>query len=267
MSKKKRVLVLISGQLRFFSIKNYENLIKNFKDYELDFFIVCWNNQDEENIKLFKKNYNPINLIEINTRNFSLESNNIKYPDTEVNTENTFHMWYSFSEGCKKIKNFHFSKNPDYILRYRSDIFPDLNQTFINKNLKQKQLFIPDRYHWNGINDQFFLFNYSDIDYFTKVINYLEDYQKKNLFFSPELIFQRFLKKIKFRINYIDYNYRIMRKLKKDSKNLKNIKITKIPLSDKIFIKLNKLKFKLRNFNNFFISKTKRNNQQDIIIE
>ena len=72
---KKRILVLISGQLRFFSIKNYENLIKNFKDYELDFFIVCWNNQDEENIKLFKKNYNPINLIEINTRNFSLESN------------------------------------------------------------------------------------------------------------------------------------------------------------------------------------------------
>lgn len=58
-----------------------------------------------------------------------------------------------------------------------------------------------------------------------------------------------------------------MRKLKKDNKNLKNIKITKIPFSDKIFIKLNKLKFKLRNFNNFFISKTKRNNKQDIIIE
>ena len=58
-----------------------------------------------------------------------------------------------------------------------------------------------------------------------------------------------------------------MRKLKKDNKNLKNIKITKIPLSDKINIKLNKLKFKLRNFNNFFINKSKRNNQQDIIIE
>ena len=58
-----------------------------------------------------------------------------------------------------------------------------------------------------------------------------------------------------------------MRKLKKNNKNLKNIKITKIPLSDKIIIKLNKLKFKLRNFNNFFINKSKRNNQQDIIIE
>ena len=58
-----------------------------------------------------------------------------------------------------------------------------------------------------------------------------------------------------------------MRKLKKDNKNSKKIKITKIPLSDKIFIKLNKLKFKLRNFNNFFINKSKRNNQQDIIIE
>jgi hypothetical protein len=152
-------------------------------------------------------------------------------------------------------------------LRYRSDILPDFNQTFINKELKQKQIFIPDTYHWNGINDQFFLFNYSDIDYFTKVIDYLEDYQKKNLFFSPELIFLRFLKKIKFKINYIDYNYRIMRKLKKDNKNSKKIKITKIPLSDKIFIKFNKLKFKLRNFNNFFINKSKRNNQQDIIIE
>jgi hypothetical protein len=95
----------------------------------------------------------------------------------------------------------------------------------------------------------------------------LEDYQKKNLFFSPELIFLRFLKKIKFKINYIDYNYRIMRKLKKNNKNSKKIKITKIPLSDKMFIKLNKLKFKLRNFNNFFINKSKRNNQQDIIIE
>ena len=58
-----------------------------------------------------------------------------------------------------------------------------------------------------------------------------------------------------------------MRKLKKDSKNLKNIKVNKIPISDKIFIKLNKLKFKLRTFNNFFISKTTRNNQQDIIID
>ena len=264
---KKRILVLISGQLRYFSIKNYETLLKNFRDYELDFIIVCWDNHDEEIIKLFKKNYNPINLIEIKTRNFSLESNNVKYPDTEVNTENTFHMWYSFSEGCKKIKNLSFREKPDYILRYRSDILPDFNQTFINKELKQKQIFIPDRYHWNGINDQFFLFNYSDIDYFTKVIDYLEDYQKKNLFFSPELIFLRFLKKIKFKINYIDYNYRIMRKLKKDNKNSKKIKITKMPLSDKIFIKLNKLKFKLRNFNNFFINKSKRNNQQDIIIE
>ena len=264
---KKKIIVLISGQLRFFSIKNYENLLKNFKDHELDFFIVCWDNQDEEIIKLFKKNYNPKNLIGIKSKNFSLETNNVKYPDTEVNTENTFHMWYSFSEGCKEIKNFSFGKNPDYVLRYRSDILPDINQTMINKELKQKQILIPDRYHWNGINDQFFLFNYSDIDQFANVIHFLEDYQKKDLFFSPELIFQRFLKKIRFKINYIDYDYRIMRKFKKENKNLKNIKITKIPFFDKMYIKLNKLKFKLRNFNNFFINKSKRNNQQDIIIK
>ena len=264
---KKRILVLISGQLRYFSIRNYENLLKNFKDYKLDFFIVYWENQDKEIIKLFKKNYNPINLIGIKTRNFSLEKNNVKYPDNEVNTENIFHMWHSFSEGCKEIKNLSFRENPDYILRYRSDILPEINQTFISKELKHKQIFIPDRYHWSGVNDQFFLFNYSDIDDFTRANDFLEDYKKRDLFFSPELIFQRFLKKIKFKINYIDYNYKIMRKFKKDNKNLKKIKISKIPFSDKLCIKLNKLKFKIRNFKSFFINKSKRNNQQDIIIE
>lgn len=264
---KKKILVLISGQLRFFSSKNYENLIENFKNYKLEFFIVFWDNQDLEIIKLFKKQYNPINLIGIKSRNFSKEASDVKYPDNEVNIENIFHMWHSFSEGCKKIKNFNFSENPDYILRYRSDILPDNNQIFFNKDLKEKQIFIPDRYHWNGVNDQFFIFNYSDIDYFTLAIDYLLDYQKKTLFFTPELIFQRFLKKKKFKINYIDFNYRIMRNLKKDNKCIKNIKITQIPIYDKIYIKINKLRFKLRNFKNFFIDKSKRNNQQDILIK
>ena len=107
---KNRILVLICGQLRNFSKKNYENLVKNFENYELDFFIVCWEKHNIEVIKLFNSIYKPIALKEIRNKNFSLEAKNIKVPDTAVNTENTFHMWHAFSEACKEIKNFIFQK-------------------------------------------------------------------------------------------------------------------------------------------------------------
>ena len=58
-----------------------------------------------------------------------------------------------------------------------------------------------------------------------------------------------------------------MRREKKINKIQENKKIIKIPLYDKLTIKFNKLKFKIRNFSNFFLKKNIRNNQQDIIIK
>ena len=51
------------------------------------------------------------------------------------------------------------------------------------------------------------------------------------------------------------------------SRKLENNKRIKIPLIDKITVKFNKLKFRIRNFKNFYINKTNRNNQQNIIIK
>ena len=144
---------------------------------------------------------------------------------------------------------------------------PDINQRVKSFDLLKKQVLIPDRYHWNGINDQFFLFNYSDLEKFSDVNKFLKSYQKKNLLFSPELIFQRFLKSKGIQIKYVNYNYKIMRREKKINKIEENKKIIKIPLYDKLTIKFNKLKFKIRNLNNFFLKKNIRNNQQDIIIK
>ena len=264
---KNRILVLICGQLRNFSKKNYENLIKNFKNYELDFFIVCWEKHNSEVIKSFNSIYKPIAFKEIKNKNFSLEAKNIKVPDTAVNTENTFHMWHAFSEACKEIKNFIFQKKFDYVLRYRSDILPDENQIFKFKSIRKKGILIPDRYHWNGINDQFFIFNFSDLSYFASFNDYINQYKEKKSLFSSELIFQRFLKEKKFKISFIDYNYKIMRNSLIKSKKLENNKRIKIPLIDKITVKFNKLKFRIRNFKNFYINKTNRNNQQNIIIK
>jgi len=263
---KKSIIVLITGQLRYFSKKNYENLIENFKDYDLDFFITCWEGQEEKLYDTFSSIYKPVELKKIKNQNFSLLSKNILTPDTAVNPENIFHMWHSFSEGCKEIKKRIFKNKPHYILRYRSDILPEFNQLFINYELKTKQILIPDRYHWNGINDQFFLFNYSNIDDFISINEFLIEYQKKNLLFSSELIFQRFLKEKKIKIKFNKYNYNIMRKENKINNSLKDKINVSLGLYDRITIKLNKFMFRLRNFNDFYLKKKMRNNQQDIII-
>ena len=264
---KQRILVLLTGQLRSFSKKNYENLLKNFSSFELDFFIVCWQNHEIETVNLFKSIYKPVVLKKIKNKSFIFDSVNIKVPDTAVNTENTFKMWHAFSEGCKEIKKLKIKKKYDYILRYRSDILPEEKQIFKFTKLQQKIILIPDRYHWNGINDQIFLFNFSDLDYFISIISFINEYKKKNLLFSSELIFQRFLKEKNFKINYVEYKYKLMRNSQKKNINFHNNKIIKIPLVDRISIKLNKFKFRIRNFKNFYINKTNRNNKQNIIIE
>ena len=105
---KKTVLVLISGQLRFFSKKNYDLLIKNFSNYKLDFFITCWDKEKKETKLFFKKIYKPLELDEIIGRDFSEQVKKIKVPDTAIKSENIFHMWHSLSEGFKKINAFNF---------------------------------------------------------------------------------------------------------------------------------------------------------------
>ena len=264
---KKSILVIITGQLRYLSKKNYDFLLNNFSNYNLDFYINYWEDEKVELKNLFKKNYKPIVLSKIKRKNFLSAVRKIKIPDTAINLENTFHMWHSLSESFNQINSFNFTKKPDYILRYRSDILPKFNQNISLSNLNKKTVCVPDRYHWNGVNDQFYIFNFSDIKYFLNFNIYLKKDIKKNLLFSPELIFQRYLNTFDLKIKYINYDYRIMRK-KSDSivKNDFKFQKIKIPLKDKIDIKINKFKFRMRNFINFYIKKNNRNNLQNIKI-
>ena len=52
----------------------------------------------------------------------------------------------------------------------------------------------------------------------------------------------------------------------KDEEVLKDIQKS-IPFREKFFVSINKLKFKLRNFKEFYITKNKRNKYQDIFVE
>jgi len=80
------------------------------------------------------------------------------------------------------------------------------------------------------------------------------------------LIFQRFLKEKKIKIKFNKYNYNLMRKENKNNNSLKDKINVRLGLYDRITIKLNKFMFRLRNFNDFYLKKNMRNNQQDIII-
>lgn len=258
----------MTGQLRYFNELNYKVLKNSLKEYDLYFYIVCWKNENEDIKKKFIKLYNPIKLIEIEDKCFLNEVKRIKIPDTAVKSENIFKMWHSFIRGCELLKKEKFDISPDYILRYRSDLLPSNNQKIDLGLCRENDILIPDMNHWNGVNDQFFIFKFSKIKKIITFSNFISEYLNKKLLFSSELIFQRFLNKLSLNINYINFNYKIMKK----NDNLKNKLIKKdtqnnIPFREKFFVSINKLKFKLRNFKEFYITKNKRNKYQDILIK
>ena len=258
----------MTGQLRYFNELNYKVLKNSLKEYDLYFYIVCWKNENEDIKKKFIKLYNPIKLIEIQDKCFLNEVKRIKIPDTAVKSENIFKMWHSFIRGCELLKKEKFDISPDYILRYRSDLLPSNNQKIDLGLCRENDILIPDMNHWNGVNDQFFIFKFSKIKKIITFSNFISEYLNKKLLFSSELIFQRFLNKLSLNINYINFDYKIMKK----NDNLKNKLIKKdtqnnIPFREKFFVSINKLKFKLRNFKEFYITKNKRNKYQDILIK
>ena len=275
MFNQKKILVLITGKLRFLDQKNILRLKNSFENFKLDFFVLAWKGQKQNIIDEFKKHYKPIFYHEIDEYNFNHIVEKIKYPDGAVKTENILHMWKGISEAAKYLKKFYSSKNekPFYILRYRSDILPKEKEKFlIEKELSSKDILIPDRYHWHGINDQVFLCKFEDIYLFENFDYFLDKHISEQRFFCSEYIFLRFLKKNNFKIRYNDFNYNIMRRQMfelNDKKNIKDFVRIKdfIPIKDLIIIKQTKMVYKFRNFKEYFITKTKRNNYQDIIIK
>ena len=263
---KKKILVVFSGKLNFFSKENYSKLIESFKGYDLEFSIFPWEDQSTEVVKKFLEIYNPAHLEKIKNYNFQDDVKKIKFPDYAGNPIGTLHMYKSICISLNMVKKIYNNKEnkPDYILRYRSDILPKVNQNYINKKLEGKSILIPDRYHWNGLNDQIFLIRFQDLKVFDYFEEFLNNHILSDRFFSSEYIFLRFINKY-FKIHYSNFDYNIMR-MKNTLKKSKNIESKKL-LIDTINCKINKLRFKLRNFKDHYIKKINRNKFQEIYID
>lgn len=266
----KKIIILISGKLKYLSDQNFLRIKDSLKDFEVNFILTPWALEDENLIKKFEYNYHPLIIKKINPTKYDDYINQIKFPDNAGSMEGFFYNWDGICKGYEEIINYCNKKNyiPDYILRYRSDILPENNSIFnLKNNLKNNQIVVPDRFHWNGINDQIFLTNFNTIKNFENFFSYIETHISQNRFFSGEYIFYRFLKKNNFKVFFNNFGYNLMREknFKKD-KLPKQIK-SKIPMRDHLEIKLNKIKYKFRNFNDFFVLKKKRNKYQDIKID
>ena len=102
----KKILIIIPGKLKFYNEENY-NLIKEFfRNFDVNFFIIGWENQDEKIIENFKKIYNPLKIEFIPEHSFGNVLDKIKYPDHAGNTLGTLHMWKSVVLSFEKVNKF-----------------------------------------------------------------------------------------------------------------------------------------------------------------
>jgi len=263
--KKNSFLVFIPGKLNFFSKENLNKLKKNIGNH-LYFSLFPWNDTDQKKINKFRKIYKPIILKKINKPDYKNTIKKIKYPDYAGNTLGTLYMWESIRQSFLQINTFYKrkKKKPDYIIRYRFDILPKLKKKIFRKKLFKGEILVPDRYHWNGLNDQLFIIKYSDIHLFFELDKFVEKFINDERFFCSEYLFQQFLSYKKIKIKYSDFDYNLMRfkNFKKPSINMKS----KMKLKDRINCKINKLKYKFRNLEDYYLKKKYPNKNQEKII-
>lgn len=263
--KKKNLYILVCGNLRYFK-QNLETLNNYFKNSDYKFVFYPWL-KEKDKINLFY-NYNP----KFNGTNFLKEKNwnkllnKIKFSDNS-NTPiiNFFYMWDALIQSFNHLR--HLLKDEDIILRFRTDIIIKSKNIPLNYDkIKDNEIYIPDCYHWNGVNDQIFFSNLKTLKRFRNFFYFVEKAILKNNFICSEFTFYKFLKYKKIKIKYFDLSYQLLRTKKNNTYNNIYKEKTFIPFYNKIEIKLLKIKYKFRNFVEFFIKKNKRNNKQDVTI-
>lgn len=266
LNKQKKLFILFSGELRFFE-QNFFSISENLKDFEKIYLFYPWA-KEKNKIELFKKYYTKNHIEFIFEHNWNKYIEKIKFPDYAANIPSLFYMWDSLTQSFLKIKE--RLADDDVIMRFRSDIIVQSNKLNLNLNkIEDNTLYIPDCYHWNGYNDQVFLSKVKTLSVFEDFFDFLNSSINNNDFICPEYNFYKFIKNKNINVNFFEFDYQILKnkKLIKNKELFVNEKKSYIPLKDKINIKVLKLLYKFRNFNNFYIRKKKRNKTQNLFYE
>ena len=263
--KKLSFLAFIPGKLNYFSKKNLSELKKNI-NANLNFGLFPWHDTKQKEINLFKRIYKPILFKKIHKPIYKNSIKKIKFPDNAGNTLGTLYMWESLRQSFLQIYNFYKyrKKKPDYIIRYRSDILPKNTFRLFDKHLLKNEILIPDRYHWNGLNDQIFIISFTDLKLFFDLDKFIKEFIKEDRFFCSEFFFQQFLKYKKVKVKYSKFDYNLMRL--KNFKKISNETKSEMKFSDRLLCKYNKLNYRFRNFKSYYIKRKYPNKNQDKVI-
>ena len=114
------------------------------------------------------------------------------------------------------------------------------------------------------LNDQTFIIKFSDINLFLDLNKFIKKFIQDDRFFCSEYLFQQYLEYKKIKVKYSNFDYNLMR-FKSHKKISKSIK-SNMKFLDKLKCKLNKFKYRLRNFENYYIKKKYPNKNQEKII-
>ena len=151
----------------------------------------------------------------------------------------------------KKIRN----ENFDYVCRFRSDLyFKNSKKNLLKEILKIKdnQLIFPENNHYRGLNDQFFIGNYTTVMKFTSFFKFIKSFLNEKRTLNPEYLLYFFLRKNNIKNKIIEnFKKRFLGQNLKSHLNY-SIKPTKkafVPLKDKINMKTLKYKMKLIKIN------------------
>ena len=249
----KKIAVLISGQIRFFekNLNFLKELKKNLSDFEVTIVSSVWENQDE--LKIFQEKYNVKFINMLKERDWTNNISKVKYVTWEENSgfkvSNIFHMWHSILENIKFLEKVNNNENFDFVLRFRTDIICKKGLNFLAneiKSLKDNEILFPSNLHWKGLNDSFFITNFSTILKFKDFFNFLEKFIEDNRVFNPEYILYSFISEKNLRIRLINkFDLALVR-----VEDSKPTKIVFTPFKDKIKMKIAKQKIKLLKFQN-----------------
>lgn len=256
----KKIHIFFCGELRYFE-KNFLTLKNYLRNYHTNFLFYPWKNQIEK-INDFKKNYINSQFDFIFQNDWQLKISRIKYPDN-ANSKiiNLFYMWDALTQSFLILNK--TLKDDDIVLRCRTDVIIHSSELKFDINtIEENTLYIPNCYHWNGLNDQIFFSKVSTLKKFQFFFEYLDTMIDSNNFICPEYVYYKYLKKMNIRVVFFEIDYQILRN--NQNKFIRNKTI--IPLKDRAIIKFLKLSHKIRNFYQFFIKKKKRNKNQNLYI-
>ena len=197
-----RIALCLSGLMHGFE-ESFPFLEKNLIDtLRPDIFMHTWDIAGERSLKTVaqlkineetKKQviemYQPKEVV---FESFFVFDNQTYKDRTAGNIANTLAMFYKIKK-CNELKSEYEKKHGfiyDAVIRCRFDMRLETSLSIKDLIKLSEWLYIPEGGDWGGINDQFAFSSSKNMDIYSSISNYLDEYWHRGCLFHPETLLQ-----------------------------------------------------------------------------